>query len=455
LAGQVADRILSVAEDVLFPSKEIGARRMKAVMVAVALVLMAGGSVAVQPATPVSAAAVPQFDHIFLVVMENHAYSQIIGNTAGAPYINNLAQEYGLATNYTAITHPSLPNYLALAAGSTLGITGDCAPVGTGCSVPVPLNAPHIGDALDAAGKSWKSYQESMPMPSTGCPGLSGSGNYAPKHNPFVYFADVQNDVTRCRSHIVPYTQLATDLAGGVAPNFSFITPNLCNDMHDCSITTGDNWLKAEVPKMFGSTAFTRQKSLLVVTWDEDDFTSVNKVATIFISPNVKPSSSTATAYNHYSLLKTIEQGLGAGTVGTTTGDVAATGMTDFFGTPVTHAALTFPIRSAFYYPWFPETFSGTPNPFSVYTPTLGYYSSDDPVVLSNQIRAMQYGGIKLGISSWWGPNGQSSSKTDYRLPLLLRMAQMRDIQWSIYYEKEGQPTSSILRRTTQPIRPG
>ena len=111
LAGLVADRVLSVAEDVLFPSKETGARRMKAVMVAVALVLMAGGSVAVQPATPVSAAAVPQFDHIFLVVMENHAYSQIIGNTAGAPYINNLAQEYGLATNYTAI-HPSQPSQL-------------------------------------------------------------------------------------------------------------------------------------------------------------------------------------------------------------------------------------------------------------------------------------------------------------------------------------------------------
>jgi phosphatidylinositol-3-phosphatase len=121
-------------------------------------------------------------------------------------------------------------------------------------------------------------------VPTTGCPGLRRSGSYSPGRNPFVYFADVQTDVARCRSHIVPYTQLSTDLSAGVAPNFVFITPNLCNDMHDCSIATGDGWLKTEVPKILGSTAFTRQKSLLVVTWDEDDFTSKNKVATIFVS---------------------------------------------------------------------------------------------------------------------------------------------------------------------------
>lgn len=345
-AGQVVDRILSVVEEIMrlaqitFPKQPSrAARRLKGYWAVLAALLIVGGSIAVgrsiagQPAAPASPAVVPAFEHIFLIVMENHAYSQIIGDTVHAPYINNLAQQYGLATQYTAVTHPSLPNYLALAAGSTLGITGDCNPTGTGCSVHVPINAPHIGDALDAAGKSWKSYQESMPVPTTGCPGLSRSGRYSPGRNPFVYFADVQTDVARCRSHIVPYTELSTDLSAGVTPNFVFITPNLCNDMHDCSIATGDGWLKTEVPKILGSTAFTRQKSLLIVTWDEDDFTSVNKVATIFVSPYGKPSFSSAVAYNHYSLLKSIEQGLGAGTVSASTNDVAATAMTDFFGT--------------------------------------------------------------------------------------------------------------------------
>ena len=389
-------------------------------------ILACGLLVSSRPAVvDVSATTVPSFDHVFLIVMENHAYSQIIGNST-APYINSLAKGYNSATNYHAITHPSLPNYIAMAAGSTLGITGDCDATG-GCSVPVPINAPHIGTALEAAGKTWKSYQESMPVPATGCPGISNSGSYAPKHNPFVYFADVKNDVAKCRADIVPYTQLATDLAAGAAPNFAFITPNLCNDMHDCSVATGDTWLKNEVPKIFGSTAFSHQNSLLVITWDEDDFTNVNQVATIFVSPRGKPALTSATSYNHYSLLRTIEEGLGAGRVSTTTGDVTATSMTDFFGTPVTHAAPQFPVRAGFYYPWFPETFGGTPNPFSVYTPTLGYYDSSDPAVLASHYNALQYGGMTVGISSWWGPNGQNSSKTDNRLPLLLRMAEMRD----------------------------
>ena len=338
-----------------------------------------------------------------------------------------------------------------MAAGSTLGITGDCDAT-SGCSVPVPINAPHLGSVLDAAGKTWKSYQESMPVPAAGCPGLSSSGSYAPKHNPFVYFTDVQTNIPKCRADIVPYTQLATDLAAGTAPNFGFITPNLCNDMHDCSVATGDTWLKNEVPKLFGSTAFSRQNSLLVITWDEDNFTSVNQVPTLFVSPRGTPALSTATLYNHYSLLRTVEDALGVGRVSSTTADVTATSMTDFFGTPITHATPQYPIRSAFYYPWFPETFGGTPNPFSVYTPTLGYYDSSDPAVLASHFNALQYGGISVGISSWWGPSGQNSSKTDFRLPLLLRMAEMRDVSWTIYYEKESLVTPPTQAQITSDL---
>src|SRR6266566_5976266 len=271
-------------------------------------ILACGLLVGTRPIVNATAATVPSFDHVFVIVMENHAYSQVIGSSS-APYINSLAKSYGTATNYHGITHPSLPNYIAMAAGSTLGITGDCDAT-SGCSVPVPINAPHLGSVLDADGKTWKSYQESMPVPATGCPGLSSSGSYAPKHNPFVYFTDVQTNIPKCRADIVPYTQLATDLAAGSAPNFGFITPNLCNDMHDCSVATGDTWLKNEVPKLFGSTAFSRQNSLLVITWDEDNFTSVNQVPTLFVSPRGTPALSTATLYNHYSLLRTVEDGL-------------------------------------------------------------------------------------------------------------------------------------------------
>src|SRR6266566_446735 len=134
---------------------------------AVGIAILAFGLlVSSHPLVPAKAAAVPSFDHVFLIVMENHAYSQIIGSSS-APYINSLAKGYDLATNYKAVTHPSLPNYIAMVAGSPLGITGDCDATG-GCSVPVPISASHVGDVLENAGKTWKSYQESMPVPATG-----------------------------------------------------------------------------------------------------------------------------------------------------------------------------------------------------------------------------------------------------------------------------------------------
>jgi len=202
------------------------------------------------------AASVPAFDHVFVIVMENHSYGEIIGSSA-APYINSLLTSGALATNYTAVAHPSLPNYLALTGGSTFGITTDC----NTCWV----NASNIGDSLESVGSAWKAYEESMP---SACY-VGDSSPYAQKHDPFIYFNDIRTNTSRCQSHVVPYTQLATDLkSSSTTPNYSFITPNMCDDMHDCSVGTGDAWLQQQVPAILGSPASTSQRSLLAITWD-------------------------------------------------------------------------------------------------------------------------------------------------------------------------------------------
>lgn len=238
------------------------------------------------------------FAHIFVIVEENQPYANVVGNSS-APYINSLIARYTLAANYFAVAHPSLPNYIALTSGSTQGFTTDCNPPAAGCEV----NASNIGDLLAAAGKSWKEYAESMPAACY----LLNSGNYATKHNPFVYYKDIVDNRARCQSHVVPFTQLAIDLRSAkTTPDFAFITPNLCNDMHDCGLASGDHWLAREVPPILGSAAFRTQNSLLMITWDEDDGGG-NHVATILIGPQVKAGYKLTATYSHYSLLRTIE----------------------------------------------------------------------------------------------------------------------------------------------------
>src|SRR5436305_303324 len=215
-----------------------------------ALAAAAGVVAAIAPAagTTAQAASVPAFDHVFVIVMENHSYAEIIGSSS-APYINSLVAKGGLATNYSAVAHPSLPNYLALSAAGTLGVTTDC----TTCW----QSSGDIGDVLDNAGVSWKAYLESMP---SACY-VGDSYPYAEKHDPFVYFNDIRNNSSRCTSHVVPYGQLATDLrSASTTPRFGWITPNMCNDMHDCAVATGDTWLSAQVPQILASPAFTTQR---------------------------------------------------------------------------------------------------------------------------------------------------------------------------------------------------
>ncbi len=237
-----------------------------------------------------------------IIVEENKPASSILGGSS-APYLNKLANEYALAANYAGITHPSLPNYLALTGGTTAGISGDCSPKDSGCTA----NVKSIAEAVAQSGRSWKSYAEGMPAPCR----TENSGRYAVRHNPFMYYPGVTADQGSCASHVVPFTQLEADLkSASTLPNFVLISPDLCNDMHDCPVKTGDDWLSREVPKILGSPAFTTQNSLLVVTWDEGD-DSTNQSIAIFAGPAARTAVRSDAPYNHYSLLHTIENAWG------------------------------------------------------------------------------------------------------------------------------------------------
>ncbi len=160
---------------------------------------------------------------------------------------------------------------------------------------------------------------------------LTTSGTYAPKHNPFVYFDDIRNNTARCTSHVVSYTALAADLSSAsTTPNFALITPNLCNDMHGCSVATGDNWLKNNLPNILNSPACMVDKCLLILTWDEDDSSQSNQVLTIFAGSAATTGGVTsAVSYSHYSMLRTVENIFGLPTQ--TSNDAGASPMTDLY----------------------------------------------------------------------------------------------------------------------------
>ena len=289
------------------------------------VLLCCAGLVTTTPATSATqSATVPSFAHVVVVVMENTSASSIIGNTSQAAYINSLAGSNAYSTNNFAITHPSLPNYLALTGASTFGITSDCSP-----SV-CPVNATNLMDRVEGAGLSWKAYMESMPSACS----TTDSYPYAVKHNPFVYYNDIRNNASRCQSHVVPFTQLSTDLrSASTTPSYSWITPNMCNDMHDCSIATGDAWLSRQIPAILSSPAFTTQNSLLVLTWDEDDFTGSNQVDLVLAGSQVTRGLVSRVATNHYSILSTLEAAWNMPALNAN--DSTATTLSSFFGSSV------------------------------------------------------------------------------------------------------------------------
>src|SRR5881398_4184448 len=242
---------------------------------------------------------IPAVGHMVIVVEENSDYSEVIGNAA-MPYLNGLAQQYSLATQYYADTHPSIGNSFELATGQIL--TND-----DGSSTIE--NVDNIVRELVAAGKTWKSYAEDLP--SVGYTG-GDVGNYARKHNVFALLSDVANDPAQT-NRIVPFTQFATDLANGTLPTFSNIVPNLCNDAHDCSLSTADSWLSANIAPLLASPVF-QQDGLLIITFDESGGDNTLGGARVFwavISPKGKRGYQSSITYQHPSTLRLILKGLG------------------------------------------------------------------------------------------------------------------------------------------------
>ena len=260
-------------------------------------------------------AAVPNYDHIFFVIDENHSRTQVIGP---APYLTGLANAGAQSTAYNAVSHPSLPNYLALTDGTTHGVTDD----GTG----YVFNGNTIAHAISGSGRSWKGYMEDLPAP---CDNTSGSAGYAKKHDPFMYQSTILSVPSEC-NRVVPYTQLATDLgSASTTPNYVWITPNLCNDMHDCSVGTGDNWARANFPAIFNSPAWKTQHSLFVFTIDEGSGSNNVPFFALSSDGTTKTGFTSTVGATHYSWLRTIEAAWGLGQMSSS--DAAASPMTDLF----------------------------------------------------------------------------------------------------------------------------
>jgi hypothetical protein len=232
---------------------------------------------------------VPQPAHTVVVVLENHGYGEVIGSS-DAPFLNKLAGRGALFTQSYAITHPSEPNYLALFSGGTQGVTSDAC--------PVTFTAPNLASGLLAAGKTFTGYSESLPA--TGSR-VCSSGDYARKHVPWADFRNVPASVNQ------PFTSFpATDFSS--LPTVSFVVPNLCSDMHDCSVATGDSWVRAHLGG-YAAWAMTHD-SMLIVTFDEDDSSGSNLIPTIFVGQQVRPGRYSE-RITHYRVLATIEAAYG------------------------------------------------------------------------------------------------------------------------------------------------
>ena len=317
-------------------------------------------STSAQAGTPTATPQQAGIQHIFYIMMENHATNQIIGNTADAPYLNQLASSYGTATQYYGVTHPSLPNYLAAISGSFQGIWDDCAAGASVTCAPEVFtssltsseyseaaNQPHmfngqtIVDQLEAHHLTWKAYMQSMP--SAGYTGDSYAGLYAQKHNPFMYFSRIRNNPARMQQ-IVPFTQFAQDMQSANIPNFVWISPDVCNDMHGapaCSsydglIATGDRFVRSTIQTIMHSSAW-KEGAAIVITWDENEGGSsgcckspTGANGTILGGADVPLIVVTSSGprhivlntmpYNHYSLLATIEQVWNIGCIANTCG---------------------------------------------------------------------------------------------------------------------------------------
>jgi hypothetical protein len=318
-----------------------------------ALVLFAGTAAA--PAAPGSPSNVPNFKHVFVIMMENTGIEALLGNP-NAPWINQAVQRYGVAGNYYGVTHPSQPNYIASTAGTRQGVPDDN---------DVTVNLPNIVDQLESHHKSWNGYMQSYSLCATKLDHACGNQLYERKHNPFVSFADVQDNPSRM-AKLVDFSQFGTDLASNHVPDFSWISPDQCNDMHgrggggpsdpcDFSnvpllIQAGDSFLANTVGEIMSSKAW-GPNSVIFVTWDESDFTGSatdfgfgdtrgccnanpggGHVLTIVITGDHNQPKASFTPYNHYSMLRTIEDSWHLGCLANTCDTANVPSMLDLVG---------------------------------------------------------------------------------------------------------------------------
>lgn len=237
------------------------------------------------PVVSSARAGLPSPAHVVVVVFENHAASQVIG-TRSAPYLTGLAHRGAYFVHAHGVAHPSEPNYVALFSGSTHGLTSDACPVNFG-------RKPNLAAQLAAAGRTFVGYAEGLPR--AGYSGCS-SGDYARKHAPWTDFAGLPARTSR------PYSAFPRTLSR--LPTVAFVVPNLCHDMHDCSVSTGDQWARKHLSR-YVSWARTHD-SLLVVTFDEDDGTAANHIATLVVGPMVRRGR-IKQVIDHYNVLRTIE----------------------------------------------------------------------------------------------------------------------------------------------------
>lgn len=244
----------------------------------------ATGSKSIPTSSPCGQKGTAHYNHVVWILLENVGYS-VIGSRS-APYLNALTAACGLATHDYAVSHPSLPNYVALTSGSTQGIADDSEPSAH------PLSVPSIFSEL---GNNWSSLVESMP---SRCDHVT-SGEYAARHNPVVYYSSLS---ASCPRNDVPLS-IPLDLVKA----FTFIAPNICDDMHSCSVATGDRWLQRIVPSILASSQYQSRSLALFITFDENNSQSSNRVPTWVIAPSVPRGVRVGVRYTHYSLLRTSE----------------------------------------------------------------------------------------------------------------------------------------------------
>ncbi len=297
------------------------------------------------------------FQHVFVIMMENTGFDTLIGNS-NAPWINSAASQFGVANNYFGVSHPSQPNYVAATSGALNGVTNDS---------DITIDVPNIVDQIEGSGRTWKGYMQSYFAGGNTNKLAHSAGNqlYERKHNPFVSYLDVQSNPARM-ANLVDFSEFATDLASGNVPDYSWISPDQCHDMHgrgapstdpcnfgDVSglISTGDAFLSDTVVKIMASPAWTGN-SVIFVTWDESDFTGSGDsgfgddrgccdsvpnhggghVLTLVISHSDHTARTSAVAYNHYSMLATIEQGWQLGCLAHTCDSANVQAMSDLVG---------------------------------------------------------------------------------------------------------------------------